>query len=76
MVPDNEEDLEPGTERKILEAAAKVFMRKGRLGASMQDIADEAGQEQGETLRHHIRKGACTFISYDGCSFCIKQTFY
>jgi len=34
---------EPDTERKILEAAGKVFMVKGKDGASMQDIADEAG---------------------------------
>ncbi len=31
------------TEEKILEAAKKVFMRKGSAGARMQDIADEAG---------------------------------
>ena len=51
MEPDKNENLEPGTERKILEAAAKVFMRKGRLGASMQDIADEAGINR--TLLHY-----------------------
>lgn len=32
-----------GTEEKILEAARKVFVRKGMFGARMQDIADEAG---------------------------------
>jgi len=31
------------TEEKILEAARKVFVRKGMYGARMQDIADEAG---------------------------------
>jgi TetR/AcrR family transcriptional regulator len=31
------------TEEKILEAAKKVFVRKGMSGARMQDIADEAG---------------------------------
>jgi TetR/AcrR family transcriptional regulator len=31
------------TEEKILEAAQKVFVRKGMYGARMQDIADEAG---------------------------------
>jgi TetR/AcrR family transcriptional regulator len=31
------------TEERILEAAKKVFMRKGSAGARMQDIADEAG---------------------------------
>ncbi len=49
----NENDLirEPDTERKILEAAAKVFMMKGKLGASMKDIADEAGINR--TLLHY-----------------------
>ena len=51
MDSDNKENLEPGTERKILEAAGKVFMKKGRLGASMQDIADEAGINR--TLLHY-----------------------
>lgn len=51
MEPDNTANLEPGTERKILEAAGKVFMMKGRLGASMQDIADEAGINR--TLLHY-----------------------
>ena len=31
------------TEEKILDAARKVFVRKGMYGARMQDIADEAG---------------------------------
>ena len=35
------EDL--STEKKILEAAKKVFIAKGMAGARMQDIADEAG---------------------------------
>lgn len=42
---------EADTERRILEAAAKVFMKKGKLGASMQDIADEAGINR--TLLHY-----------------------
>jgi len=42
---------EPDTERKILEAAGKVFMVKGKDGASMQDIADEAGINR--TLVHY-----------------------
>ena len=42
---------EPDTERKILEAAGKVFMMKGKDGASMQDIADEAGINR--TLVHY-----------------------
>ncbi|HEV7779800.1 MAG TPA: TetR/AcrR family transcriptional regulator [Chitinophagaceae bacterium] len=32
-----------GAEQRILDAARKVFMRKGMSGARMQDIADEAG---------------------------------
>lgn len=31
------------TEEKILEAAKKIFIRKGMYGARMQEIADEAG---------------------------------
>lgn len=34
---------EKETERKILDAARKVFLSKGLTGARMQDIADEAG---------------------------------
>jgi AcrR family transcriptional regulator len=51
MEPDKPENLAPDTERKILEAAGKIFMKKGRLGASMQDIADEAGVNR--TLLHY-----------------------
>ena len=46
-----DQNIEQDTERKIMEAAAKVFMQKGRLGASMQDIADEAGINR--TLLHY-----------------------
>jgi AcrR family transcriptional regulator len=42
---------EPDTEKRILEAAAKVFIIKGKLGSSMQDIADEAGINR--TLLHY-----------------------
>ena len=42
---------EPDTERRIMEAAARVFIQKGKLGASMQDIADEAGINR--TLLHY-----------------------
>jgi AcrR family transcriptional regulator len=49
--PDKPENLEHDTERKILEAAGKVFMKKGRLGTSLQDIADEAGINR--TLLHY-----------------------
>lgn len=34
---------EQNTEKKILEAARKVFIQKGLTGARMQEIADEAG---------------------------------
>lgn len=47
----NQRSMEPDTERRILEAAAKVFMMKGKLGSSMQDIADEAGINR--TLLHY-----------------------
>jgi AcrR family transcriptional regulator len=47
----NNHSKEQDTERIILEAAAKVFMQKGKLGASMQDIADEAGINR--TLLHY-----------------------
>lgn len=36
-------NIQQGTEDKILEAAKKVFHRKGFKGARMQEIADEAG---------------------------------
>lgn len=36
-------ELSSETEYRILDAAVKVFVRKGRQGSSMQDIADEAG---------------------------------
>jgi len=52
MEPESENyQKEPDTERKILEAAGKVFMLKGKDGASMQDIADEAGINR--TLVHY-----------------------
>lgn len=37
------EELKKDTEEKILEAAKKVFIRKGMDGTRMQEIADEAG---------------------------------
>ncbi len=36
-------DTKPATEQLILDAARKVFIRKGLDGARMQEIADEAG---------------------------------
>ena len=35
--------MEPDTEARIFEAALRVFARKGKDGARMQEIADEAG---------------------------------
>ena len=37
-----EKPIKPGTEEIILDAAKKVFTRKGLSGARMQEIADEA----------------------------------
>lgn len=37
------ENIEISTEKTILEAARKIFIRKGMEGARMQEIADEAG---------------------------------
>jgi TetR/AcrR family transcriptional regulator len=52
MKPDSDHyQKEPDTERKIMKAAGKVFMLKGKDGASMQDIADEAGINR--TLVHY-----------------------
>jgi TetR/AcrR family transcriptional regulator len=46
-----DQNMELDTEHRIMEAASQVFMQKGRLGASMQDIADEAGINR--TLLHY-----------------------
>ena len=35
--------VEPTTEQRILDAARKVFTRKGMAGTRMQEVADEAG---------------------------------
>lgn len=37
------EELSNEMESKIIDSATKVFIRKGKKGASMQDIAEEAG---------------------------------
>jgi TetR/AcrR family transcriptional regulator len=37
---------EPATEQRILEAARKVFLKRGTAGARMQEIAHEAGVNQ------------------------------
>jgi TetR/AcrR family transcriptional regulator len=43
------------TEVKILEAAKKVFVKKGMNGARMQEIADEAGINK-SLLHYYFRK--------------------
>ena len=48
------------TERRILEAARRVFLRRGTAGARMQEIAEEAGVNQ--ALLHYY------FRSKDGLS--------
>lgn len=40
---ENSAKIEDSTERKILEASKRVFLKKGMYGARMQEIADEAG---------------------------------
>lgn len=40
---ENKTIIEDSTERKILEASKRVFLKKGMYGARMQEIADEAG---------------------------------
>ena len=44
----------PETEARILDAAHRVFTRKGTAGARMQDIADEAGVNQA-LLHYYFR---------------------
>ncbi|HEX6926984.1 MAG TPA: helix-turn-helix domain-containing protein [Longimicrobiaceae bacterium] len=43
-----------GTERRILDAARRVFMRRGTAGARMQEIAEEAGVNQA-LLHYYFR---------------------
>ena len=43
MVKPSGHDRDDGTERKIFEAADRVFARRGTDGARMQEIAEEAG---------------------------------
>jgi AcrR family transcriptional regulator len=53
-------DRDGATERRILDAARTVFMRRGTAGARMQEIAEEAGVNQ--ALLHYY------FRSKDGLS--------
>jgi len=46
-----QETVQPDTEQKILQAATRVFMIRGKAGTSMQEIADEAGINR--TLLHY-----------------------
>ena len=47
--------IDQSSEQVILEAAKKVFVRKGMAGARMQDIADEAGINK--ALLHYYFRG-------------------
>ncbi len=55
-------ELNTHTEIKILEAAEKVFYRKGKAGASMQDIADEASITR-TSLNYYFRSKDILFES-------------
>ncbi|MBS3806096.1 MAG: TetR/AcrR family transcriptional regulator [Bacteroidales bacterium] len=55
-------DQEKNTEQKILEAASRVFLRKGMAGARMQEIADEAGINK-SLLHYYYRNKDKLFIS-------------
>src|SRR4030095_3134303 len=55
----NKKDL--GTEHVIMEAAKKVFLRKGMAGARMQDIADEAGVKQA-MVHYYFRRTGKLFV--------------
>ena len=50
------------TEQKILEAAKKVFHRKGMAGARMQEVADEAGINKA-LLHYYFRSKQLLFES-------------
>ena len=50
-------DRDGATERRILDAARTVFMRRGTSGARMQEIAEEAGVNQA-LLHYYFRSKA------------------
>jgi len=52
----------PDTERQILDAARKVFIRKGLDGARMQEIADEAGINK--SLLHYYFRSKEKLFNY------------
>jgi TetR/AcrR family transcriptional regulator len=60
MKSTSKSDRDGATERRILDAARTVFMRRGTSGARMQEIAEEAGVNQ--ALLHYY------FRSKDGLS--------
>ena len=51
------EEMRAMANRKILDAARRVFARKG-LGATISDIAEEAGVSQGLAYRYFSSKEA------------------
>lgn len=55
-------DQEKNTEKQILEAASRVFLRKGSAGARMQEIADEAGINK-SLLHYYYRTKDKLFMS-------------
>jgi len=55
-------DQEKNTEQKILEAASRVFLKKGMAGARMQEIADEAGINK-SLLHYYYRNKDKLFMS-------------
>lgn len=55
-------DSQKNTEQKILEAASRVFLRKGMAGARMQEIADEAGINK-SLLHYYYRSKDKLFMS-------------
>lgn len=57
-----------GTEERIFEAARKVFARKGRDGARMQEIADEAGINRA-LLHYYFRSKQGLFEAVFGHMF-------
>jgi TetR/AcrR family transcriptional regulator len=74
---------ESGTEERILDAARRVFVRKGMAGARMQEVADEAGINKAllhyyfrdkQRLFEGVFKGSaeqqfsCIWNSLTGCS--------
>jgi len=68
------------TEEKILEAAKKVFHRKGFEGARMQEIADEAGMNKA-LLHYYFRSKAKLFqavfeAAFSGIMGNAKEIFF